>query len=181
MKISEVTTAIKVGDIILRNEDSPNLIKVKWIDSKSNSLKDNTGRVYFLVVNDVIYKIGGSQCKGGIKSTIGAYTDCMKGGPSDRSYIIHYLIYRELVKGNKVEVYMITSPKIIAPVTGLFGIQNKEVAAFKEMESLCVNQHFEFDGSYPKWNFQESHSQYPSDLSEQYSEFKMKRTEKNKK
>jgi hypothetical protein len=76
---------------------------------------------------------------------------------------------------------MITSPKIIAPVTGLFGIQNKEVAAFKEMESLCVNQHFEFDGSYPKWNFQESHSQYPSDLSEQYSEFKMKRAEKNKK
>jgi hypothetical protein len=181
MKISEVTTAIKVGDIILRNEDSPNLIKVKWIDSKSNSLKDNTGRVYFLVVNDVIYKIGGSQSKGGIKSTIRAYTDCMKGGPSDRSYIIHYLIYRELVNVNKVEVYMITSPKIIAPVTGLFGIQNKEVAAFKEMESLCINQHFEFDGSYPKWNFQESHSQYPSDLSEQYSEFKMKRAEKNKK
>jgi hypothetical protein len=105
----------------------------------------------------------------------------MKGGPSDRSYIIHHLIYRELIKDNKVDLYMITSPKITAPVTGLYGVENREIAAFKEMETLCVTQHFESEGCYPKWNFQESHSQYPADLAEQYGEFKMRRVNKNKK
>jgi hypothetical protein len=180
MEINKVTTATKVGDIVLRNEDSPNLIKALWVNPKSCLLKDNTGRVYFLVVNKIIYKIGGSQCKGGIKSTISAYADCMKGRPSDRSYIIHYLIYQELVKGNKVEVYMITSPKVRAPVTGLYGVEDREIAAFKEMELLCVNQHFESEQYYPEWNFQESNSQYPIDLVEQYNEFKVIKTNKKK-
>jgi hypothetical protein len=181
MEINKVVTAVKVGDIVCRNEESPNLIKTLWINPKSELLRDNTGRVYFLVVNKIIYKIGGSQSKGGIKNTMSAYTDCMRGGPSDRSYIIHYLIYRELMKGNEVEVYMITSPKLMAPVTGLYGVENKEIAAFKEMELLCVNQHFESEKCYPEWNFQESHSQYPSDLAEQYGEFKLNRAKKNKK
>jgi len=180
MKINRVTTATKVGDIVLRNEDSPNLIKTSWVHPQSKFLKDNTGRVYFLVVDGVIYKIGGSQCKGGIKKTMNSYTDCMKGGPSDRSYIIHYLIYRELIKGHKVEIYMITSPKVTAPVTGLYGVEDREVAAFKEMETLCINQHFESEKFHPKWNFQESNTQYPSDLAEQYGEFKMRRANKNK-
>jgi hypothetical protein len=104
----------------------------------------------------------------------------MKGRPSDRSYIIHYLIYQELVKGNKVEVYMITSPKVMAPVTGLYGVEDREIAAFKEMELLCVNQHFESEKYYPEWNFQESNSQYPLDLVEQYNEFKIIKTNKKK-
>ena len=127
MEINKVTTAKKVGEIVLRNEDNPNLIKPLWVNPKSELFKDNNGRVYFLVINGMIYKIGGSLCKGGIKSTIRSYTDCMKGGPSDRSYIIHYLIYRELVKGHKVEIYMITSPKVMAPVTGLYGVENSEM------------------------------------------------------
>jgi hypothetical protein len=181
MDINKVTTAIKIGDIVLKDDDSPNLIKPLWVDPKSKLIKDDTGRVYFIVVDGIIYKIGGSQCKGGIKKTIEGYTSCMKGGPSDRSYIVHYLIYRELIKGNKVEIYMITSPKVKAPVTGLYGVEIKEVAAFKEMEALCVKQHFESEQCYPDWNFQESHTQYPSDLAEQYNEFKVRRAEKNKK
>ena len=180
METNKVTTAKKVGEIVLRNEDNPNLIKALWVNPKSELFKDNNGRVYFLVINGMIYKIGGSLCKGGIKSTIRSYTDCMKGGPSDRSYIIHYLIYRELVKGHKVEIYMITSPKVMAPVTGLYGVENSEVTAFKEMERLCINQYFESEKCYPEWNFQESNTQYPSDLAEQYSEFKMRRVNKNK-
>ena len=180
MNINQVKTAVKVGEIILREDDSPNLIKPKWLNPKCPSLKDSIGRVYLLVINGKIFKIGGSACKGGIKKTISGYTDCMKGGPSDRSYILHYLIYRELKKSNIVEVFMITSPKVIQPVTGLFGIENKEVSAFREMELLCVTQHYQIDNRFPVWNFQESNTEYPLDLSEQYSEFKKIREEKKK-
>jgi hypothetical protein len=74
------------------------------IDDKILSL--NNGRCYYIVVNDEIYKIGYSDCKGGIMSTIRSYRDSGNTGrPSDRTHGIHVLITEQLLYENKVEVY----------------------------------------------------------------------------
>ena len=179
MKISQVTTSKKIGSIIKKDDSSPNKIQVIWDNPKDPLLKDKRGRVYLLVVNDIIYKIGGSQCKGGIKCTISSYTNCMNGTPSDRSYIIHRLIRQELDLGNKVDIHMITAEPVISPVPGLFGTTKKLVSAFKEMESNCIQDFYKHEGTFPKWNFQESNNRYPSNLSEEYGQFKANKTKKD--
>lgn len=181
MKISQVTTSKKIGTIVKKDDDSPNKIQVRWIETKDPILKDNRGRVYLLVVNNIIFKIGGSQCKGGIKATIQAYTNCMKGTPSDRSYIIHRLIRRELDLGNVVDIHMITAEPVMTLVSGLFGNTMKLVSPFKEMEFNCLEDYYKITGTYPKWNFQESNNKYPSDLSEEYGLFKANKTKNTNK
>jgi len=178
MKISQVTTGKKVGTIIKRDDGSPDKIQVVWVNPKDQMLKDNRGRVYILVVNGLIYKIGGSQSKGGIKNTIQSYVTCMKGSPSDRTFNIHKLMRQELDLGNSVEVYMITAEPVMAPIPGLFGITDGMTSPFKEMESQCVRDYFQSQGCYPKWNYQESRTQYPQELLEEYAQFKMMKTMK---
>ena len=47
----------------------------------------NLARVYLIVVNGVIKKIGGSQAEGGIKFTLAIYKDGgVAGRPSIRSF-----------------------------------------------------------------------------------------------
>jgi hypothetical protein len=73
---------------------------------------------------------------------------------------------------------MITAEPISSPVPGLFGTTKKMVSPFKEMESNCIEDFYRHEGSFPKWNFQESNNKYPSDLSEEYGEFKANKTKK---
>lgn len=50
-------------------------------------LTSNVARVYLIVVDGEIKKIGGSQADGGIKSTLSIYRDGgVKGRPSIRSF-----------------------------------------------------------------------------------------------
>ena len=178
MKISQVITAIKVGDILKRDENSDDKIKVVWLNPKDDKLRDNKGRVYLFVINSMIYKIGGSQAKGGIKSTIRSYTNCMRGKPSDRTFIIHKLLREQLDLGNSVEVYMITSEPVTSQITGLFGTTETITSPFKEMEYQCIMDYFKSEGNYPLWNFQESKTKYPQNYVEEYSDFIMKKTKK---
>ena len=65
MYIDDVSTAMKVGDVVLRQDSSNNSIKVEWLEEKNgydiplSVLKDNSGRVYLIVIDGVIKKIGG--------------------------------------------------------------------------------------------------------------------------
>jgi hypothetical protein len=178
MKISQVTTSKKVATIIKRDDDSPDKIQVVWLNPKDKMLKDRRGRVYLLVINGLIYKIGGSQAAGGIKSTIQSYTNCMKGSPSDRTFMIHKLLRQELDLDNSVEIYMITAEPVMAPIPGLFGITEGMTSPFKEMESQCVKDYYQSQGCYPRWNYQESGTQYPQEFVEEFTQFKMGRTKK---
>ena len=110
--------------------------------------------VYLIIVNKKIKKIGGSQCKGGIKATMGFYTSAMQGGPSIRSYGIHLLIKKELEKHKKVEIYMIVSKEIRTKIKGLFKAHKGKVVAFKEMEERCNEDYKSIIGEYPEWHFQ---------------------------
>ena len=140
MDISQAKNAIKYGDFILR-QDSPNKIDIKWLPNITKEmLKDDTPRVYVFVQNGRIVKIGGSADKGGIRATISFYVTGMQGSPGSSRFIGHLLIADALEKNYKMELYVITSPRVPAVVNGLSGSKKMEIASFKEMERFCNEQ-----------------------------------------
>jgi len=91
MHISEVKTATKIGDFILRNNHR-NKIDMHYLpDLSKEVLNDDTARIYLFVQDGIIKKIGGSSGKGGIKSTIGFYIYSMTGSPGVPRFVVHLL------------------------------------------------------------------------------------------
>lgn len=179
MNIKEVKTAIKIGDFVLKNNHR-NKIYLEYLPILSNEiLIDDSARIYLFVQDDIIKKIGGSASKGGIKATMMFYISAMTGSPGVPRFIIHLLIANALAKKSKMELYMITSPKTLAKINGLFGSKEVEIASFKEMENLCKSDYFSREGKYPDWNFQENHQPYPSEFAKQHVLYHQKRL-KNK-
>jgi len=163
MNIKKVKTAFKITDVILNKKHPQNHIKFKYVENlvdengkklDQHILRKRFGFVYIVVVDGVIKKIGGSQGKGGIKSTMNFYEGAMQGGPSIRSYGIHLLIKKELDKGRRVEFYVIVSREVKTEIKGLFGRRIGSVVAFKEMEEECNEDYKNVTGKYPEWHFQ---------------------------
>ena len=184
MEIKEVKTAKKVGDFELRNDNNPNKIKINYNTGElsDEELKEDVPRVYLIVSDGKIKKIGGSASKGGIKATMSFYVNARSGSPGPVRFIIHELIRRELEEGKKVELYMITSPKVKSRVCGLFDCNKEiEVASFKEMEDRCKEDYYNKEGKYPDWNFQENNESYSkkyNDIYKEYLEYHENRTAK---
>jgi len=121
MHIEKVKTAIKIGDFVLRNKHK-NKINIKYLSNIDKKiLTNNSARIYLIVQDGIIKKIGGSASKGGIKTTMLFYISAMTGSPGVPRFIVHLLIAEALTKKSKVELYMITSPKTLAKINGLFG------------------------------------------------------------
>lgn len=189
MNIKNVKTAFKVADVVLDKEHHTRKIKFIYPDKiydesgqelNNKILKDNSGRIYLIVSNGVIKKIGGSQSKGGIKTTLSFYQGGLQGGPSIRTYGIHLLMSEELEKGNKVEIYMITSQKAKMKTKGLFDEEEIEVSAFKDMEDKCKKDYVSKEGAYPEWNFQERHEPWREDILKKLNEHDSKRKSLNR-
>ncbi|MEK6932716.1 MAG: hypothetical protein AABW56_02880 [Nanoarchaeota archaeon] len=181
MNIKEVKTAVKVGDFVLK-QNHRNKINIKYLSTISkNVLNDNIARIYLFVVDGIIKKIGGSSGKGGIKATMSFYVTSMTGSPGVPRFVIHLLIAEALQRGSKVELYMITSPKTLATINGLFGSKKVEIASFKEMEDLCKSDYFSREKKYPDWNFQENHEPYPVELARQHNIYHQNRLKDKKK
>lgn len=175
MNIKEVKTAIKVGDFILR-QNHRNKIDIRYLAGLDNKvLADSSARVYLIVQDGVIKKIGGSASKGGIKATIMFYVCAMTGSPGVPRFVNHLLIERALTKKSKVELFMITSPRVTAKVSGLLGHKRMKIASFKEMEDLCKSEYHLKEGRYPDWNFQENHEPYPPELARKHNIYHRKR------
>jgi len=166
MEIKDVKTATKVGEISKVYNNPKKFWTVEWDGKLYNKIKDSRGRVYLIVVNGKINKIGGSADKNGLKGTFSWYeNNALSGGPSVRTHGIHLLINEELINGSKVELYMISSEKVKTKVKGLFGKIEKETNIdFKEIENLCKEEYFNLEGTYPKWNFQENNQQWGIDI-----------------
>ena len=163
MKINQVKTCFKIADVVLDKEHKKNYIKFKYVENlvdengkklDKSILTTRAGFVYIIVINGEIKKIGGSQGKGGPKSTMNFYEGAMQGGPSIRSYGIHLLIKKELEKGRKVEFYIIVSKGAEAEIKGLFGVHKEVIVAYKEMEERCNEDYKSVEGKYPEWHFQ---------------------------
>ena len=156
MHISNVKTATMVGKFALNDGPSKARLKLNYENIDNKILKDDAGRVYLLVKDGEIMKIGGSVSKGGIKSTMSFYVSANTGRPSIRSFGINQLVHESIMSGAEVSVYMITSVQVFAPVKGLFGAETMSISAFKEMEEKCLRDYVASEGCYPAWNYQES-------------------------
>lgn len=173
MKISLVKTAQKIGNFTLR-ANSPNKIQLNY-QVPDSILISEYPRIYLFVVNGIIKKIGGSAAKGGIKATMSFYVNSMQGSPGVPRFVLHLLIEKSLKAGSVVDLYMITSPPVIAPVNGLFKKHKLKVASFKEMEDICKKDYYDKEGRYPDWNFQENGTPYPADLARLHNAYHNKR------
>lgn len=180
MNIKDVKTGFKIAEVVLDKKHRQNHIKINFLPeiidekgriSENSILKSNTGRVYIITVDGIIKKIGGSQSKGGIKATLSFYQSAMQGGPSLRSYGVHLLIKESLEKGSRVEIYMIISQGVKAPVKGLFSEEKMKVSAFKEMENKCKKDYKSVEGDLPEWNFQERGVPWPKKIHQSYVRF----------
>jgi hypothetical protein len=99
----------------------------------------------------------------------------MTGSPGVARFVMHLLIEKALINKSKVELFMITSPRVLAKVSGLFGYKKIKIASFKETEDLCKSNYYSKEGKYPNWNFQENHKPYPPELAKKHNLYHRKR------
>ncbi len=172
MLISEAVTAIKVADVIKNPKNTQPLIVFDYNNYQTRQVLRNTaGRVYLLISDGVIKKIGYSQDRGGIQGTLTSYQGGMGGRPSIRTMGIHLLLNAEVELGRNVEVYMILADKQSMKVKGLFGEKDIPVSPTIEMEGLCKQDYLDREGRYPEWNIQETQgTEWPDWIKEQHSE-----------
>lgn len=174
MKITDVKTAFKIADVKIKEKDILDFVYLdKIYDEKGNLLpenilKINVPRVYIIVSNGIIKKIGGSEDKNGMKGTLNIYKDGgINGQPSQRSIGIWWLLFHEVINGNKVEFYMIYQDLFNKEVKGLFGKTNKKVSiSYKHIEGQCLADYYSIEGKNPDWNFQENHEVWNSEITD---------------
>ena len=171
MNINELANPIKVCDLSLNENDGDrSLWNINWNAEISNSiLTQKNGRCYYIVVNEEIFKIGYSDCDGGIKSTINSYKSSGNSGrPSDRTHGIHVLITEQLLLGNKVEIYFHYNPLIVINLTLMDGsvvsVENSISGKILEVKNMEIykNKHNDF----PIWNLQEAGKPWPTHIQE---------------
>lgn len=181
MKISEVKTAFKIADVeYVEGSTRLNFNYLKDLkDENGNALPqkiltENVARVYLIVVDGEIKKIGGSQSEGGIKNTLSIYRDGgTKGRPSIRSFGIWYFLYYTILEGKKIEFYMIYQENFEKDIKGLFGIKKVKNAyiSYKLIEQSCVEDYLRIEnGKYPEWNVQEQGMDWPTDIKTEHAE-----------
>lgn len=182
MHIKEVKTARKIGTFKLRTDGHRNKIALDYAPGLTKvDLIDTPARIYLFTENGIIKKIGGSSGKNGIHATMSFYVGAMTGSPGVPRFVIHLLIEEALKRGSKVELYMITSPRSLATVSGLFATRQQEIASFKEMEDYCKADYFAKEGRYPDWNFQENNHPYPAKFAQRHNTYHTKRLATKKK
>ena len=157
MEITHVTNAQRVGHITLSTTHEQKLAFVPDTGITRDQLRNENGRVYFITVNGAIKKIGGSQSKGGIQSTIAAYLGGFAKGMSPRSYCGWNYIRQQIQAGNHVEFWFILAPTTIAKIPTMTGIIEQAIAVdFHQIETSCVAEFLEVEKEYPYLNMQES-------------------------
>jgi hypothetical protein len=190
MKIKEVKTAFKIMDAALNNDNTISFNYLETIyDENGNELPQsilttNYARVYLIVVNGVIKKIGGSEDKGGMKGTLAIYKDGgVKGRPSIRSYGIHCLLLNELKAGKKIEFYMIYQDDITSTLKGLFGTKPKQKVriSYKYLEDSCkLDYKLRENDALPDWNFQEQGMDWPALIKKLHADLMIESTKREK-
>ena len=191
MKINIVKTAFKIADVGL-NPDSKKLNFNYLKDLKDENgkelkhsiLRENCARVYLIVVDSEIKKIGGSQSEGGIKKTLEIYRDGGVGGrPSIRSYGIWFFLRSALLKKHKIEFYMIFQPNFTASIKGLFGYNKISNASYsyKILENCCMEDYLQLsNGEYPAWNVQEQAGDWPDQVKREHADLMNKSLKRKK-
>ncbi|MHB9296682.1 hypothetical protein PilKf_02457 [Pillotina sp. SPG140] len=180
MKIKDVKTAFKIADVeYIENSTKLYFKYLKNLKDENGNeipqdiLRRNYARVYIIVVDGEIKKIGASQDKGGIKGTLAIYQDGgIKGRPSIRSYGVWYFLYHTILQGKKIEFYMIYHDDFEMDIKGLFGyhkIANANISC-KLIEECCISDYLSKENNkYPEWNVQEQGRDWPQGIKIEHS------------
>jgi hypothetical protein len=169
LHIRDIKTAIKAGEFKINTGASKQLITFEFDDNFDTTFRG--GFVYIFVVDGVIYKIGGSLDKGGVKGTLGFYCNATGGRPGPNRFGCMILLARELFAGKKVETYIIKFPQPQVTFQGMFTEGHCKVFAYKELEKHCLTEFHDREGKYPIWNLQENHMDWEQDIRTAHSQF----------
>ncbi|EMH39106.1 hypothetical protein HMPREF1427_00289 [Helicobacter pylori GAM83Bi] len=180
MHISGVKTAFKIADVeYVKDSTKLNFNYLRDLKDENNQslsqniLTQNVARVYLIVVDGEIKKIGGSQADGGIKSTLNIYKDGgVKGRPSIRSFGVWYFLYHTILTGAKIEFYMIYQPNFETQVKGLFGFHAIKDASisYELLEQACLTDYRNSShDALPEWNVQEQGKDWPNDIKDEHA------------
>jgi len=157
MEISHVTNAQRVGHIELSTTHEKKLAFFADRGISRERLRNENGRVYFLTVDGEIKKIGGSQCKGGIQSTIASYLAGFSKGMSPRTYCGWNYIRQQVQAGKHVEFWFILAPMTTASIPTMNGFIQQSIAVdYHQIETACVAEYLKVENDYPYLNMQES-------------------------
>lgn len=181
MKISEVKTAFKIADVeFVQGSTRLNFNYLKELKDENGKalsqsiLTSNVARVYLIVVDGEIKKIGGSQADGGIKSTLSIYRDGgIKGRPGIRSFGVWYFLYHTILSGAKIEFYMIYQENFEKEIKGLFGLKKVKNAyiSYKLIEQCCVKDYLSVENNkHPDWNVQEQGADWPLEIKDEHAQ-----------
>jgi hypothetical protein len=168
INVTDIPNIQYIGDVVTKDTKSKGKWKVDYKCSKEIQKQEN-GRIYFLVVNGEIFKIGSSACEGGIKTTFAFYEGGLGGSPSIRTFGIHVLIQQQLDAGRLVQIYALFIEPITIQISGISS--TKEVITYpdiKVLEDLCREDYKVVYGKYPQWNFQENADKWPDDINAAY-------------
>ena len=170
-------------DVLYDEKENPDKLIFKYLENirdenniklPNDILKMNVSRVYIIVVNGDIYKIGQSSDKGGIKGTLAIYKDGgVKGRPSVRSYGIFHLMMEQIKKGSKIEFYMIFQNDIKGKIKGLFKEYNHQNIRIspKIIEERCLLDYKIYENNkFPLWNLQEQGKDWPDIIKKIHSD-----------
>lgn len=162
--------ATKLGKFVKNNSTKTRALwDILWEQGVENLVKKENGRIYFILVEDEIVKIGCSECKGGMRSTFASYKAGLSGSPSLRTFGIAHLISEELEKNHKVEIYGMWNEPIKVMVKGIFEEHEEEIfPSIKSMEEKCRKDYKQVYNKYPIWNFQENHEQWAEHIQTLY-------------
>ena len=142
----------------------------------SSSYVCTPSMVYFVCVDHIVYKIGQTSGKGGIKGCMNFYCCAGQDVPGANRFTINALIREELSKGNKVDIYM----KYIEPITiSVSGIDRLHTLvapiSAKALEQVHLTDYEERMGRLPAWNFQEAGLPVPPHINEQFASYRQLR------
>ena len=144
-----------------------------FIDRQYHIKKDHhKGIVYFICVDDVIYKVGGSTDH--IKNLIGQY--CLnlnsKADPKTNRFSIGLMMAYLLKEGHKVDFYYIKVQPYVIKLRDMVSGEMVEVVAddFHGFETGYIQHVIDLVGHCPIWNIAEGDHKFVPQLKELYDE-----------
>ena len=157
MKITELQNLYRAGQII-RKADHADKLDIQLDPTMTRELfRQEVGRVYFIVVNGEIKKIGGSQAKGGLKGTLGAYFTGFAKGMSARTYCVWNFMRQQIDQGHTVEIYVTFAPLVEATIPGPLGHVTVHIPVdYHTIEKSYVDHFVLIEAKHPYLNMQES-------------------------
>jgi hypothetical protein len=156
MKIDHITQMVRVGEIKTQ-DGTKKLVFIPDLNMLKSQLRDKRGRVYAVVVDGVIEKLGGSQDAGGIQGTIGWYLNGWAKGNSERSYCTWNFFTKKINAGKKVEIYAVWAPMVDVEIPTMNGTITKTLPVdFHTIEKAFNDEYYKIEGKHPTLNMQES-------------------------